>query len=479
MKANKLLKFIVAFSGILSLSSCDFFNKKNEEPEPSPEPTPSPSQEEVLTPVEIHNLYEGMVALYQTKNYTLNISKKEGTSAAKLSQLKFRDEYVGYDGDSLFDFNGTVNDGNGIYSVSYEEDFVTSEYLEKEDGTRARSLWDNSVISTMYGVGGQYIKKNVSPSISNITITDKNYIIGFVKTLGFGSTAFSSIDSLKAKFENGVTSFTLVITLSQTTTYTVSLADVGTTTSEHLKTFMKSESKVFTPSQDLQEMRHLIKLDNFIHQIYSISDGEGSYIGYEFFTPHYFMTSGNSDTNAGYVYMEVEHEPDETIDANMSGIYMFNIVKDGDEYVWQYSPNAINTTPDITKCMHYPSFLKLLSNLQYVKEGELRGSEYVFEGNQNVAKYYFTDESLVKDFGDNFSLTSQFTDCTPLAVSMELDLSHDLDKDKNVVFHYLMKYAGDGETYDVILPLMWFGSANKAHVDSLYETLNNKNSATN
>ena len=242
---------------------------------------------------------------------------------------------------------------------------------------------------------------------------------------------------------------------------------------------MKSESKVFTPSQDLQEMRHLIKLDNFIHQIYSISDGEGSYIGYEFFTPHYFMTSGNSDTNAGYVYMEVEHEPDETIDANMSGIYMFNIVKDGDEYVWQYSPNAINTTPDITKCMHYPSFLKLLSNLQYVKEGELRGSEYVFEGNQNVAKYYFTDESLVKDFGDNFSLTSQFTDCTPLAVSMELDLSHDLDKDKNVVFHYLMKYAGDGETYDVILPLMWFGSANKAHVDSLYETLNNKNSATN
>ena len=246
-----------------------------------------------------------------------------------------------------------------------------------------------------------------------------------------------------------------------------------------MKTFRANGNKVFTPCEDLEEMRRLIKLDNFIHQIYSISEGVGSYIGYEFFTPNYFMTTGNSDTNSGYIYMEVEHEADENLDSDLSGIYLFTVQKVDNEYQWGYSPNVINTVPNIEKCMHYPSFLKLLNNLQYVKEGELRGSEYVLEDRENIKKYYFTEQFLVNDFADNFSLTSQFSDCTPLAVSIELDLVHDADKDKNIIFHYLMKYTGDGQTYDVILPLMWFGSANKAHIDQQYEALNNKTSVNN
>ena len=243
-----------------------------------------------------------------------------------------------------------------------------------------------------------------------------------------------------------------------------------------MKTFREEGNKVFTPVQDLQEMRRLIKLDNYIHQIYSISEGQGSYTGYEFMTPNYFMVTGNADKNSGYVYMEVDHKADDNINADLYGVYLFTVSKvDNTHFEWGYSPNPINTTPEIEKVFHYPSFLKLLTNLEYVKEGELRGSEYVLEDVDNVKKYYFTEQFLVNDFADNFSLSSQFENCTGLGVAVELDLTHDADKDKNIVFHYLMKYEGDGQTYDVILPLMWFGAANKAHVDLQYQLLNNKN----
>lgn len=468
MKLSKFGKFILVAGAVASVSGCEKKNDKEATPTPTSEP-------EVLTPVEINSLYDGMVAVYQTKNYSFEISKKEGSKNTSLGTLKFREDYVGYDGSKNTDFHGTINDGHGLFNVSYEDNYITSEYLTKEDSTFATSLWDNSVVSTMYGVGGQFIKKYVTSETSSITVSDKNYVIGFIKTIGYDSLAYSSVKYLKAEFKNNVVTYTLSLGLSVTTIYTIKLINVGITTSTHLKDFKDGGNKVFTPNEDLSEMRRLIKLDNFIHQIYSLDGHSGSYIGYEFMTPHYLMTTGISDTNTGAMYMEIEHTADEEINQDMSGIYLVAVsIQDG-QYNFAYSPNPINTTPEIEKCMHYPSFLKLLNGLEYVKAGDLRGAEYLFTTETAAKRYYFTDQVLVYDFAKNFSLTEQFSDCTPLAVAIELDFAHDVDKDKYVVFHYLMKYAGDGETYDVILPLMWFGAANKAHCDNFYNYVNNKN----
>ena len=464
MKLNKFIKFILAIGGAVSLSGCE----KNKEPEVPVE------EEEVLNPVAINSLYDGMVAMYQTKNYTFKIIRKEGSSAAKSYTLKFKQDFVGYDGYKMSDFKGAINDGSGIFNVSYEDDYIISEYLRNSEGAIATSLWDNSVVHTMYGIGGQYIKKNITSNITSITITDKNYIIGFMETFGYDSTVFGSVNSLKASYEEGTVSFAFSLALSTKVYYTIKLADVGTTTSEHLKEFKASGKKVFTPHQDLSEMRRLLKLDNFAHKIYTIYEGEGSYTGYEFFTPYYFITTSLQNTNVGNGYMELDHKADESnINQDMYGIYMFSVSVVDKEYNFDFSSIVYNTTPEIEKCLHYPSFLKLLTNLEYVKEGNLRDSDYVYDSS-SVKRYYFTEQFLVNDFANNFSIYQNFEDCTALGVSIELDLEHENDADKNIVFHCIVQHTVDGTIYDIVLPLLWFGAANKTHWYATYEVLNNR-----
>lgn len=442
------------------------------------------NEEENLTAVDINSLYDGMVALYQTKNYTFEIVHTYGGRSYRedLPDMIFTKKYVGYDGKMFEDMSLYYNDDNGIYHVSFADDYQAGEYLKDKSGNNYKNLWDNSVVSTLYGVGGAYIKKNVTKETNEIVITDKDYTIKFLETITGTAYDYSIIDAgtFVAKYENNKVSFDLSLNHNDEA-YKVTLKNVGTTTSSHLKMFIGNGGQAFVPEKNLTEMRRLLNLDNYIQMNYLINEGEYGWSGYQIFTDHYYMQTG-TDISVGNAYMEFDYDDDPTLDNDydLHGIYLVNVFRteEGSIDASLVGGRAYNSdTMEVEECVRYPSLkLDLLKNLEYVKKGEVRNANY--EGTADLfkngsEKYYFIDEKLVRNFCNNFGLDTYFEDVAFNTIAIETSIAAD-DKDSIICFHAIGYYPGDGMTYDYLIPLIAFGNANRAALDTLYEMYNKK-----
>lgn len=467
MKIKRILPLFICLTGSLcALSGC----KDNTE-------VVDGGLDGTLEAVPINSLYDGIAAMYQTKNYTLEVIHTYGAYREEIPDMIFSKKYIGSDGAAYEDFKVLYNDGEGIYRVSFTDDFLSGEYLTKRDGTKYTNLWDNSIVNTMYGACPQYIKKTVTKDLTSLKIEDKDYKIAFLKTIIGNTNNFADINDLEAKYENNKVVFNL--TLGSSHQYRVTLKNVGTTKSDHLKMFVANGGKPLVAKHDLSEMRRLLYLDNYVQRVYMVNEGEGFWSGFSFFTPHYFFATG-SDPYVGNAYMEFDYKDDPAIDNDfdMWGIYLVNVSRDdnGQYVAYLASANAYNSsTKEIEECVRYPSIkLDLLDNLEYVKEGEIRDANYedtasLFDGTPN--KYYFIEENLVKNFVNNFSLNTSFEGVEFNTVAIEIGLAEN-DKDSMVCFHAIGYYPGDGMTYDILIPLYGFGDANRPALDKLYEDYN-------
>lgn len=468
MKNKKLLSLIICLAGSLcSLAGCD-----------------NPSNDVVvdidgeLKEVTISSLYDGMVTLYQTKNYTLDIVHTSGSYREEIPSKLYTRNYIGYDG-GFEDFSVLYNDGTGIYPVSFEDDFLSGEYLLDSAGAKYTNLWNNTVVNTMYGACGPYIKANVTKEITELSIKDKEYKLKFLEAIVGSTNNFVNVESLDAKYENGKVSFNLVLNNNSSAkdVYKVTLKNVGNTSSQHLKSFVRNGGTVYSPIKDFTEMRRLINMDNYVQRTYSIIDGVGTWSGFQFFTPHYYFVTG-SDSMVGNAYMEFDYTDDPTLDNDfdMWGIYLVSVYKDesGQMAASLASQNAYNSsTKEVEECCFYPSSeLSILKNLQYIKSGEVRDVDYQYTA-EEANRYYFIDSGLVKNFVSNFSLDQGFQDVIFNTIAIEIKLDA-VDKNSMICFHAIGYYAADGLTYDIIIPLYGFGDANRSALDLIYSQYNNK-----
>lgn len=466
MKNKKLLSFLVCLSGsICVLSGCG--NSNN-----------NPGTDGDLKPITINSLYEGMVALYQTKNYTLEIIHTSGSYRYETPDMIFTKNYIGYDGTVYENLDVYYNDTKGIYRVSFSDDFQAGQYLTNKSGSNYTNLWDNSVVYTMYGTSGAYIKENVKEDTKEITITDKNYKIRFMQTIVGTLSDYANINDLTAKYENNKVIFNLGL-YNNTVNYIVTLKNVGNTKSSHLNMFIDNNGKPYEPCKEFSEMKRLIGKDNFVQRTSAVKDGEVYYAGWQFFTEHYFFIANSSDSSTGYAYMEFDYQDDPELDNDfdMWGIYLVYVDReeDGNIVASLSSNRAYNSaTVEIEECCFYPSTrLEILQNLEYIKEGEVRDCNYQMTA-EEAKRYYFIDQKLVNNFIHNFSLDSGgFEDVIYGTIALEIKLAEE-DKDCVICFHAIGYYPGDGLTYDILIPLTGFGDANRVALDYIYNQYNVK-----
>ena len=497
MKMKKIFPLFLCLAGsICALSGCKEdtptpdptpINDPDPEPTPDPEPEPEPEPEEdelfgTLKEVKIRCLYDGLVALYQTKNYTFEIIHEYGSFREDIPDKIFSKKFIGYDSNMFDDLDVLYNDGEGIYHIGFTDDFMSGEYLKDKTGKKYTNLWDNTLVNTMYGQCGAYIKKNVTKNTQAIEITDKEYKLAFMRTVIGNVNSYSELDYLKALYYNDTVYFDMKFDNSTKDEYTVILKNVGSTKSDHLKLYTETEGKPFEPNNDLSEMRRLLYKDNYVQRNYMINEGEGYWIGYSFFTEHYYFATG-SDPYVGNAYMEFQYEEDPTIDNDFDlyGIYLVNVGRaENGQYVASLaSARAYNSdTTEIEECVRYPSIkLSLLNNLEYVKKGEVRDATYdisaQFFNNLEVSRYYFIDEKLVRNFVSNNGLDTGFEGVEFNTIGIEIGLAEQ-DKDCVICFHAIGYYPGDGETYDILIPFFEFGNAYRPALDTLYSQYNNK-----
>lgn len=490
MKNKKLLTFLACIGSLCALSGCGEENSSNNQQNNNTNENQNNNQQNTKDPnkdkkkdeaIELNSIYEGMVALYQTKNYTLEVVHTYGTYREDIPDMIFTKDYIGFDGVAYEDFKVYYNDGEGIYPVSFGDDFLSGEYVKDKKGTKYTNLWDNSLVKTMYGVCPQYVKSFEGKDDAILEFNDKDYKLAFLRMIVGNTNDFANVDTLFATYIGGKVTFYLSLS-GQSSIYTVTLKNIGTTKSDHLKMFVDNGGKPFEANHELTEMRRLLNKDNYVQRIYMINEGEGYWSGYSFFTEHYFFNTSNANTNVGNAYMEFNYKEDPAIDNDFDlwGIYLVNVTTDENgQYVAYLASNMAynSSTIEIEECVRYPSVrLELLNSLEYVKAGEVRDADYDSSAGffpNGSSKYYFIDETLVKNFANNFGLNTSFEGVEFNTVAIEISLGEN-DEDSVICFHAIGYYPGDGMTYDILLPLFGFGQANRAVLDKLYEDYNNQ-----
>ena len=405
-------------------------------------PAPSASSEDSsFAPPSIDSLKQGMRYLRDNKDYTLSFS-----SVAGKASFYFTPSSVGFAVEGHPELNQSLyEDGTGIYKIHYDGGYLASDYLLDSEGEYVKDVYANAA-TTLYGVSSAYVEK-IAEDAEKLLITDKSYRMAFIQAVGYTRNDYLHLNSLEASYAEGTLRFTL--SLSEETNVYV-LSSLGTTVDPNVSTYLASGGGALILDEYLDEARRLMKGDNFTRLIYDF-DAKG-YVGQEVFTEHYFYGSYTGG-------MEFDNP-----DLNLYGVYYFSVV-DGQV---SFLSRPIYEEPSVEQCYHYPTFMALWSQMEYLKEGGPGIGDYDYQGEA----YTLYDEQLILDFAKNNSLTDSYDPsvCVPEAVGLDVELGIG-DEDTVVTFVYYFTYQGT--LYTMPLPFSRFHDSNIAGLDRVYEQYNN------
>lgn len=412
--------------------------------------------------IEINSLKNGLLFLNTSKNYTLEIE----SSAYGTCSYIFTKNSIGFSASrkssAMFAY---IKDKKGIYTLNYDNGYVPGEYLLDEANKKITNLWSGDIHQTLYGVETSYIN-NLSNDITTLDVTNKNYKMAFIKTVGYQIADYVNVDSLVINYTDDVLTFSLKMSTKKVSEV-YRLVNPNTSKNEEVETFLKNGGKALTLSSSLNKVRELVKCNNFLRYIYDI--GTHDYIGIEIFNERYFYSEITS-YNYGSGAMAMNQKANELHNFDLYGCYNFSIntsiVNANVSNVGFYS-TPMYQKPDIVEFYHYPTYLNILSSMQYVKKGEVDGSPYTYEGES----YYFDQISMVYDFVSNFSIDRSFdpNEYVPYAVGIDF-INEDADKDCFVTFVYYFTYGS--LLYAMPIPLTNFNNSNVALLDAIYDAYN-------
>ena len=409
--------------------------------------------------VEINSIKDALVILNSSKNYTL---ETENSVSGKVSYI-YTENSIGVTmSRKASGFSAYIKDGVGIYPLSYEKGYKSGEYILNESGEKITDLYGGEVISTMYGVETEFVN-SVSPSIKTLEITGKSYKMALLKTLGFSSSSYLDVESVKVACSNGGCNFVITISKKE---YSYKLTNVNKSRIKEVDDFLASGGKVKDLSHELSEMRRLVRSNNFTRDIYDFSSE--SYSGIELFNPRYFYSRMNS-SSTGNGAMAINSKANQYHSQDLLGCYYYQLTGDPNDIEnsdIQFITTPMYEKPNIVEYYHYPTYLKILDDTQFIKEGKYSSTGYTYTGKP----YYFDNQTYVVDFVKNFSIDQAFDMATyiPEAIGIDINLK-DSDSESIVTFIYYFTY---GHTYAMPIPLRDFGISNYAVLEAVADLYN-------
>ena len=419
---------------------------------------------EILNPVEIKSLKEGLVYLNTGYNYTLSYyNNTYGTCS-----IIYTRNSIGFSASkSAYATTALIKDNNGVYPLSYENGYIAGEYYVDKDGNNITDLWGSGLKPNLRGVATDYIN-GIDNNLTSLIITNKTFKIAFIQSVGYSANDYVNVDELEAYYDGGQLKFSLSMASSKNPLGYV-LENPGTSVNDDVNTFLNAGGKALELSEDLKEMRRLMRLNNFLRYIYDINENE--YVGYELFNEHYFY-SETIGAGSGSGAIALNQKANEEHSNDLRGCYMFNTIGNlltGFTNISLY-PMPIFDKPDVTQLYHYPTYLALLSNMQYLYEGTVgidEGGAYVPSG----TSYRVDNLNMIYDFISNFSIDQSYdpTTCVPYALTIDIDLAQD-DTESTVVFVYYFTY--NNALYTMPLPFTNFGGAYVDLFDQVYDRYN-------
>lgn len=410
--------------------------------------------------ITIHSLKEGMQYLNTKKNYTLSYQANTNTSCYLLFEAKSIGFKMESDDTKQVHY---IQDKKGIYPLTYDETYLAGEYLKDKANQKYQSLWDQSFYTTLYKTETEYVNA-LDPTIVELNITNKKYKMAFIKTLGYSETDYLNVEYVKCSFRDQKLQFELK-TLNKTSVV-YSLENLNTTVNQDVKSYLKEGGKVYTPNKELSTFRQLIRTNHFTRDIYDINNQ--TFVGCEIFHPHYFYSELYL-YKTGNGAMELEQKANADHNFDLYGCYNFETKGSIQTEITDISfyQNPSYEVPDITLMYHYPTYLEMLDNLQYLKKGHIERSNYTPSG----TSYVVSNSYYIYDFIYNFSFESTYdpTTCVPYGLEIDIDVQDDMSKSK-ITFVYYFIYQN--LFYTVLVPLHDFNHSSIPLLDEMHARLN-------
>ena len=394
-------------------------------------------------------LKEGLTLVSQSKNYSLSYRSSSAGNCSIIFTEKAIGFYASLAAESDFAY---IQDEKGVYRVSFDDGYVGGEYLLNSKGEKVVDVWDGSVYKNLYGLGESFLS-SIDEKATSVSISDKTYRLNFLQIAGFSRTEYTSMKDLSASIDaDGQIRFTLEM---ESLTMHYDLVKIGESVCLPAVYYLEDNDGPLQLSDDLAELREAFKGNNFRRSIYSF-DTE-SYIGYEYFLPRYFYSYLlSSSTNSGYMSLSNES-------LGLNGVYMFTL--DGQGQLG-FLGRPMYEKPDIVEFMHYPTYMKLWENMEFIHYGEPEYAGYEYQG----TPYYVTRPEMVYDFVTNNSIDASFSPSTYTPKALGIDLIQE-EGGLWVNFVYYFEY---GHTIRFMPnPFDMFGNANIQSLDNVVDYYDN------
>lgn len=442
MKKSNLITLLPLILSIFNISSCNNENSFNSS----------------LKTVKNYLLY-----LNENKNYTFEIYYDDEIYFL----IEFEEKGIAYsiDADTKFDsyFSGYIQDDKGIYQINRDSDtysqstrLIGGEYLKDDDGNYYTSLWDDSYFETLFNKF-TFIS-SIDEDATTYKITNKTFLLKLIYLLNLETKDFGNLKDVTCSFlDDGTFNINLPISSHN---YDIHVTNIGTTNIEEIDEYLDDENGAYSPSIDLLDFKDLISANNYTRKVNELSDG--SLLGYELFNEHYFYSeTTSSGYGNGWIGLESETY-------GLSGSYSFTLTGtlEGGFTNVGIILTPVSTSSDIPLGYHYPSYLKILNNIEFFKKGMIEIEDYDIKGNT----YYTTNSTFVNDFVTNFSIDQSFDTETyiPYALAVDIDVSY--SSDDSITFFYYLVY--DGSLAVMNFEFFNFGNSNIVLLDQIYNTYN-------
>lgn len=410
-----------------------------------------------VAPVEetFSSLKEGLQKLITSKNYTFTYA---GTGTSHY--IIYTENSIGLIGDRNPNLtNVYIQSSEGVYVLNFNEFmYVGSEILD-----RGSSLWEGDYYPNFYGVASSYIN-GLDASLTSVAIKDKTFKINFALALGYTKEEYVNVNSLTVEYVNNKTlKFTLDVS---GTNHVYTLSSFGVSSNSVVDKYLAGGGSYFTPDKEMNLIREYMKGNNFTSYLYYIGETPASsgYIGAEYYTEHYFASNLYSSQ---YYTGAIEFNSAATEEhPALYGCYYYSLQYTEEGIIPQIISTPVYTEPSIEEYYHYPCYLALWDNMQFLfdwEDEEIPGFERKGVG------YYTENLTLLNDFAKNFSMNDNFNGQKPVALA--IDFEKNFNKAASVItFYYEFTYNG----YTYVMPFTFsaFGATKITVLDQIYEAYN-------
>ena len=403
--------------------------------------------------IKVTDLKSAVRYICNRKNYTLSYSG-EGAYAHDFIYTSDSIGVVSEDYIEITDVHIKCN--KGVYRLRY----TPYDYLPGEILSKGTSLWGNdNYRKTMYRVSTSFLS-DVDSKATSIEVKDKKFKLAYAYSIGYQDNEIANIDSLNLTYQevNNKPQLTFNLIYSGASIKYVA-HDFGTSKNYRVEEFKNEGGTYLTLDDELKDMRTLIRANNFCQEVFMFNEDQSGYIGTAVFNPHYYCTIYNgADYLTGYIQIDNDTK-------KLHGCYYFMCQNN------QFNISSVPsyTKPDMVEFFHYPTYLALLDNLEYLEDWK---NQDVGGMSPSGTGYYLGRKStahirLLEDFSNNFSMSSNFPGQIPSALGIDYAT---IEGQLVITFYY--KFAYQGGEYVMPFPLYNFGKANISIVDNAYEYYN-------